>query len=147
MSISQPCFHGKELIGIMGVDLHMEDVVQDVTYYNQELNSYIFLITTEGKLNKWIYIVINITESLHRYCFVIMKKYWCTMYFISRIYHNASSIQSSNENSHTAHAHRYMALWKQGWICQNKKWHVKVRNVLNITKDFRKFYIHQWPNF
>lgn len=48
MSISQPCFHGKELIGIMGVDLHMEDVVQDVTYYNQELNSYIFLITTEG---------------------------------------------------------------------------------------------------
>lgn len=75
MSISQPCFHGKELIGIMGVDLHMEDVVQDVTYYNQELNSYIFLITTEGKLNKWIYIVINITENLHRYCFVIMKKY------------------------------------------------------------------------
>nr|XP_022322709.1 LOW QUALITY PROTEIN: VWFA and cache domain-containing protein 1-like [Crassostrea virginica] len=48
MSISQPCFHGKELIGIMGVDLHMEDVVQDVTYYNQEINSYIFLINTDG---------------------------------------------------------------------------------------------------
>lgn len=49
MSISQPCFHGKELIGIMGVDLHMEDVVQDVTYYNQDINSYIFLINTDGK--------------------------------------------------------------------------------------------------
>ncbi|XP_061168196.1 VWFA and cache domain-containing protein 1-like [Saccostrea echinata] len=48
MSISQPCFHGKELIGIMGIDLHMEDVVQDVTYYNQDINSYVFLINTDG---------------------------------------------------------------------------------------------------
>lgn len=63
MSISQPCFHGKELIGIMGVDLHMEDVVQDVTYYNQELNSYIFLITTEGKF-KLINVVIDNTELI-----------------------------------------------------------------------------------
>lgn len=47
----------------MGVDLHMEDVVQDVTYYNQELNSYIFLITTEGKF-KWINVVIDNTELI-----------------------------------------------------------------------------------
>lgn len=46
-----------------GVDLHMEDIVQDVTYYNQELNSYIFLITTEGKF-KWINVVIDNTELI-----------------------------------------------------------------------------------
>ena len=56
LSISQPCFHSPvsqperlELMGMVGVDLHMEDIVQDITYYNNNDQSYAFLITTHGK--------------------------------------------------------------------------------------------------
>ncbi|KAL8604767.1 hypothetical protein ACOMHN_017726 [Nucella lapillus] len=55
LSISQPCFHSPvnqperlQLMGMVGVDLHMEDIVQDITYYNNDDQSYAFLITTQG---------------------------------------------------------------------------------------------------
>ncbi|KAK3089856.1 hypothetical protein FSP39_007106 [Pinctada imbricata] len=48
MSISQPCLHGDEFFGVMGVDLHMEDIVQDVTYYSKDTGSYSFIINNEG---------------------------------------------------------------------------------------------------
>ena len=50
MSISQTCFHYDDVIGIMGVDLHMEDIVQDVTYYDEMDGSYAFIINSEGIL-------------------------------------------------------------------------------------------------
>jgi hypothetical protein len=34
----------------MGVDLHMEDIVQDVTYYDEMDGSYAFIINSEGIL-------------------------------------------------------------------------------------------------
>ena len=56
LSISQPCFHSPvshperlQLMGMVGVDLHMEDIVQDITYYNNNDQSYAFLITTHGE--------------------------------------------------------------------------------------------------
>lgn len=53
MSISQPCFPNvgdvNHLIGIVGVDLHMEDIVQDITYYNPGDGSYAFVVTTDGQ--------------------------------------------------------------------------------------------------
>ena len=49
MSISQPCFHYKKPIGISGVDLYMEDLVQDITYYNRGDGSYVFLVNNKGK--------------------------------------------------------------------------------------------------
>ncbi|CAG5123241.1 unnamed protein product, partial [Candidula unifasciata] len=55
MSLSQPCVHTlpdqpdlHHLIGLVGVDLHMEDVAQDVTYYSHADNSYAFIVTTQG---------------------------------------------------------------------------------------------------
>ena len=36
-------------MGMVGVDLHMEDIVQDITYYNNNDQSYAFLITTHGE--------------------------------------------------------------------------------------------------
>ncbi|XP_046344826.2 VWFA and cache domain-containing protein 1-like [Haliotis rufescens] len=52
MSISQPCFPNvgdvNHLIGMVGVDLHMEDIVQDITYYNPGDGSYAFVVTTDG---------------------------------------------------------------------------------------------------
>ena len=54
LSLSQPCFHRNKkgeiikLIGMVGVDLHMEDIVQEITYYSQGDGSYAFVITTKG---------------------------------------------------------------------------------------------------
>lgn len=48
MSISQACIHDGDLIGVVGVDLHMEDIAQDITYFNQEEDSYAFIINTDG---------------------------------------------------------------------------------------------------
>ncbi|GAB1599475.1 VWFA and cache domain-containing protein 1-like isoform X3 [Argonauta hians] len=48
MSISQACIHDGTLIGVVGVDLHMEDIAQDITYFNQEESSYAFIINTDG---------------------------------------------------------------------------------------------------
>ena len=42
------CLHNKEPIGMSGVDLHMEDLVQDITYFNQADNSYAFIINNDG---------------------------------------------------------------------------------------------------
>ncbi|XP_055956054.1 VWFA and cache domain-containing protein 1 [Patella vulgata] len=52
LTISQPCFHifkdEYKLIGMVGIDLHVEDIVQDITYYNQDGQSYTFIVTTDG---------------------------------------------------------------------------------------------------
>ncbi|ESO86641.1 hypothetical protein LOTGIDRAFT_128750, partial [Lottia gigantea] len=52
LTLSQPCFHKykekSKLIGMVGVDLHVEDIVQDVTYYNQDGQSYSFIVTVDG---------------------------------------------------------------------------------------------------
>lgn len=48
LSISQPCFYEGSAVGVVGVDLHMEDIAQDITYYNQGDGSYAFIIDTAG---------------------------------------------------------------------------------------------------
>ncbi|GFO03081.1 vwfa and cache domain-containing protein 1, partial [Plakobranchus ocellatus] len=54
MSLSQACVHTlpdvpdlRHLIGLVGVDLHMEDVVQDITYYSHADSSYAFIISSK----------------------------------------------------------------------------------------------------
>ena len=112
MSISQPCFHGKELIGIMGVDLHMEDVVQDVTYYNQEINSYIFFINTDGKMLSHCKLV-NTRPEIHMgFNFFPSEKNHVSFLWLFRVHYYASLIQSAYENKDTAYAHWYLAFWE-----------------------------------
>ncbi|XP_074642229.1 VWFA and cache domain-containing protein 1-like [Tubulanus polymorphus] len=52
MSITQPCFYNSyyknEVIGIVGIDLHVGDAVEDVTYYENDKMAYSFLINTDG---------------------------------------------------------------------------------------------------
>ncbi|CAH1774319.1 unnamed protein product [Owenia fusiformis] len=53
MSITWPCFSEgrlspKKVIGIMGLDIDMADIVQDITYYNTDMSSYAFLLNTDG---------------------------------------------------------------------------------------------------
>lgn len=53
ISISQPCLHEGRLIGVTGIDLHLEEIAQDVTYYNPEHESYTFIISIEGMSQIW----------------------------------------------------------------------------------------------
>ena len=50
LTMSQPCLHNRVPIGVSGVDLHMEELVQEITYYNQGDGSYAFMVDENGKL-------------------------------------------------------------------------------------------------
>ncbi|XP_064624547.1 VWFA and cache domain-containing protein 1-like isoform X2 [Lineus longissimus] len=47
-SITQPTFYNEHVIGITGIDLHLGDLVEDVTYYDNDRSAYSFLINTDG---------------------------------------------------------------------------------------------------
>ena len=51
LSMSQPCLHNGSPIGVSGIDLHMADIVQEITYYNQDDGSYAFMVNENGKAN------------------------------------------------------------------------------------------------
>lgn len=48
LSMSQACLHNGVPIGVSGVDLHMEELVQEITYYNQGDGSYAFMVNVNG---------------------------------------------------------------------------------------------------
>ena len=56
LTISQPCLHNGSPIGVSGIDLHMEDLVQEVTYYNQGDGSYAFVVNEKGKFGRGVHI-------------------------------------------------------------------------------------------
>jgi len=50
VSITQPCYHLDLLVGAVGLDIHLSDLVEDITYFNQPGGrSYAFLIDTFGR--------------------------------------------------------------------------------------------------
>ena len=49
LSMSQPCLHNGSPIGVSGIDLHVADLVQEITYYNPEDGSYSFMVNENGK--------------------------------------------------------------------------------------------------
>ena len=67
MSISQTCIINDKVIGIVGMDVNMADLLEDITYFEKGEESYAFLINHQGK-TKWtslfeIYST-RITESI-----------------------------------------------------------------------------------
>lgn len=49
MTVSKPCYFGNLLLGIVGVDVNLAYILEDVTYYQDSLGSYTFLIDNKGK--------------------------------------------------------------------------------------------------
>lgn len=50
ISLTQPCFHLDLLVGAVGLDIHLADLVEDFTYfYVPGDRSYVFLIDSIGK--------------------------------------------------------------------------------------------------
>lgn len=48
MTVSKPCYFGNLLLGIVGVDVNLAYILEDVTYYQDSLASYTFLIDNKG---------------------------------------------------------------------------------------------------
>ncbi|XP_023650562.1 VWFA and cache domain-containing protein 1 isoform X2 [Paramormyrops kingsleyae] len=48
MTVSRPCYFGNLLLGVVGVDVNLAYILEDVTYYQDSLASYTFLIDQKG---------------------------------------------------------------------------------------------------
>jgi len=48
VSITQPCLHLNEVVGVVGLDLQLSDLVDEVTYFNGYGSSYAFIVTKNG---------------------------------------------------------------------------------------------------
>ena len=48
VSVTQPCYHVDYFIGILGMDLHLPDLVEDLTYFSQTGGRYAFIIDDHG---------------------------------------------------------------------------------------------------
>lgn len=50
MTVSKPCYFGNMLLGIVGVDVNLAYILEDVTYYRDSSASYTFLIDNKGEM-------------------------------------------------------------------------------------------------
>ncbi|XP_038821713.1 VWFA and cache domain-containing protein 1-like [Salvelinus namaycush] len=48
MTVSRPCYFGNLLLGVVGVDVNLAYILEDVTYYQDSLASYTFFIDNKG---------------------------------------------------------------------------------------------------
>ncbi|XP_068446060.1 VWFA and cache domain-containing protein 1 isoform X2 [Clinocottus analis] len=48
ITVSRPCYFGNLLLGVVGVDVNLAYILEDVTYYQDSLASYTFLIDNKG---------------------------------------------------------------------------------------------------
>ena len=50
MSITLPCYHHGNFIGVTGTDINIEDLMPDITeYYKQGRTTYAFMVTKSGR--------------------------------------------------------------------------------------------------
>ncbi|KAJ7384571.1 hypothetical protein OS493_021202 [Desmophyllum pertusum] len=49
MSITLPCFHQGNFIGVTGTDINIEDLLSDITFFNQGQSTYAFMISNSGR--------------------------------------------------------------------------------------------------
>ncbi|XP_033103553.1 VWFA and cache domain-containing protein 1-like [Anneissia japonica] len=48
ISLTKPCFYNQELIGIVGIDVSVGDLLEDITYYHEGEVSYAFIADKNG---------------------------------------------------------------------------------------------------
>jgi len=59
MTVSRPCYFANLLLGVVGVDVNLAYILEDVTYYQDSLASYTFLIDNKGREMKVVIIVLS----------------------------------------------------------------------------------------
>lgn len=60
MTVSRPCYFGNLLLGVVGVDVNLAYILEDVTYYQDSLASYTFLIDNKGQLKVWTSVSLSV---------------------------------------------------------------------------------------
>lgn len=51
IAFTWPCFHSSRLLGMVGLDVHLGEIVEDVTYFAKNKNAEAFLIDHHGQLS------------------------------------------------------------------------------------------------
>jgi hypothetical protein len=49
LTMSHPCIYLNDIVGVVGIDIELSDLVEDVTYFNNYGTTYSFMITKDGK--------------------------------------------------------------------------------------------------
>ena len=49
ITITLPCFHKGNFIGVVGTDIHVEDLLSDITFFNQGQSTYAFVVSNSGR--------------------------------------------------------------------------------------------------
>ena len=49
ITITLPCFHNGNFIGVVGTDIHVEDLLSDITFFNQGQSTYAFVVSNSGR--------------------------------------------------------------------------------------------------
>ncbi|KAL9960898.1 hypothetical protein ACROYT_G034406 [Oculina patagonica] len=49
MSITLPCFHDGKFIGVAGTDINIDDLLSDITFFNQGQSTYAFMVSNSGR--------------------------------------------------------------------------------------------------
>ena len=49
LTISLSCFHNGKFIGVVGTDITVEDLLSDITFFNQGQSTYAFMISNSGR--------------------------------------------------------------------------------------------------
>ncbi|XP_078343118.1 VWFA and cache domain-containing protein 1-like [Oculina patagonica] len=49
MSITLPCFHEGKFIGVAGTDINIDDLLSDITFFNQGQSTYAFMVSNSGR--------------------------------------------------------------------------------------------------
>lgn len=65
MTVSRPCYFGNLLLGVVGVDVNLAYILEDVTYYQDSLASYTFLIDNKGQWLRTPAATVSHTHTAH----------------------------------------------------------------------------------
>lgn len=49
MSITLPCFHKGRFIGVTGTDINIDDLISDISLFNQGKSAYAFMTSRQGR--------------------------------------------------------------------------------------------------
>lgn len=64
VSISQQVFHQGDLVGITGIDVSLTDIAEDISYFINSDQLYIFLVEESGTSILCIFLSISIYREL-----------------------------------------------------------------------------------
>ena len=70
--VTWPCFDNTTFIGMVGLDIHLADIAEDVTYFTEEKNAYAFLINDKG----------NVVFIMAKWCTTSLSR---TLYFLFQV--------------------------------------------------------------